>query len=79
MTRTPPKPSLNYLRLTAIAQDVENFVTKHEDRLSEADLSKSHDLHAQLRGMAALIDQEDPGRFINVVNDTAIDWYVCLY
>ena len=67
---------LDYLRLTALASDMQDFVKTFDNRLTEDHLYTLHELHAQLRGMSALLVQDDFHKFVNVVIDTALNEFV---
>jgi hypothetical protein len=78
MLMTDPHDDLNYRRLTALAADIKQFAEQFADQLSEEERYLLHDIHAQMRGMAALIGEDNVYRVVNIVVQSAINEYVPL-
>lgn len=67
---------LDYLRLTALASDMEQFLTECGECLCVNDYQTLFDMSSQLRGMSALLVQEDVHPFINCVVKSSLDEFV---
>ncbi|TWT67033.1 hypothetical protein Pla123a_44630 [Posidoniimonas polymericola] len=67
---------MDYLRLSALAADMGQLLTERQDLLSEDDAHLLFDLRSQLRGMSALLVQDDLHAAVNTIIHLAMHEYV---
>lgn len=70
--------ALNLRRLSALISDMIHLEEQHSDLLSEDERYLLHDLHAQLRGMQALLSQQDPAHALDGIIHAALCEFVRL-